>query len=84
MPNRLLTDNQVRVLLLQLAKGQNEFLEPDAAVVIGWANDVLLAKDLLEMVLCQELTVCVRDGKVYFRRDDDDRQRNPANQQAAS
>lgn len=66
MGRSLLTDDQIRTLFLQLAKGQREFIEADAAVVIGWAEDVRLAGELLGAVLQGELAVTVRDGKVMF------------------
>lgn len=63
-----LTDDEASRLVLNLARtrGETGFTEDEGCVVIDWAQQAKLDAALLELVLCGEIGILVKDGEVAF------------------
>ena len=64
----LLSDDEVKELILALVKGQGAASDEDMKAVVDWAQDIRIGASLLECVLSGLLVVAVRDGEMMFQK----------------
>lgn len=62
----IITDDDVTKLAVALGKGQDTFTAEDVKVLVEWAEDITLKKELLSTVLSGNLAVCIENGEVLF------------------
>jgi len=63
----ILTEQEIETIIMQLAKGQGEFTEADAAAVIKWAKRVRISNIIMEQVAEGKLLVKREGRKLKFK-----------------
>lgn len=60
----LFSDTELEALIRALARGQREFTEEDAMIVINWAMEIRVGATLLAMAIKGRTNLSVHEGEV--------------------